>query len=211
MRKWFVVALLSLSMVGCATTKQNWANREVKVNKNSPVVYIYPMSNTYQEASVAVLPFQIPSQMSLEQGEGIAMLFKDVLLGRQAFPRVLSLDESYGSMGQAIDIGKRAGVDLVLVGKVNYAMEGGQFGGSRVEVATRLVNVHTGNTVWYIEQAMDKPMVYPKSGTLSRFVAAFNPPGIGSSAQGGPVVPNMLAQVAFDMADVMAGARYVSR
>jgi hypothetical protein len=210
MRKWFVVALLSLSLVGCGTTQQNWANRSVKVKKNSPVVYIYPLSNTYQEASVGVLPFQVPSQMSIEQGEGVAMLFKDVLLGRQAFSRVLCIDEPYGAMGQAIDIGKRSGVDLVLVGKVNYAMEGGQFGGSRVEVASRLVNVQTGNTVWYIEQAMDQPMAYPKSGTLSRFVASFNPPAIGSS-QGGPVVPNMLAQVAFDMADVIAGARYVSR
>ncbi|HIJ77753.1 MAG: hypothetical protein OEY01_00410 [Desulfobulbaceae bacterium] len=210
MAKLFIVVLLSLSVVGCAATQPNWANRSAKVNKNSPVVYIYPLNNGYQEASVAVLPFQVPAQMSLEQGRGVATLFKDVLLGRQAFSRVLCLDESYGSMERAIAIGKRAGVDLVLVGKVNYAMEGGQFGGSRVEVASRLVNVNTGNTVWYIEQALDQPMNYPKSSTLSRFVAAFNPPAIGSPA-GGPVVPNMLAQVAFDMVDVMAGARFVSR
>ena len=210
MGKLLVIALLGLSLVGCVTTQNNWANGPARVKKNSPVVYIYPLDNIYQEASVGVLPFQVPAQMSLDQGKGVAMLFKDVLLGRQAFPKVMCFDEPYGAMDRAIAFGKRAGVDLVLLGKVNYAMEGGQFGGSRVEVASRLVNVHTGNTVWYIEQAMDQPMNYPESGTLSRFVAAFNPPAIGSR-QGGPVVPNMLAQIAFDMGDVMAGARYVSR
>lgn len=210
MRKGIVVVLLGLVLTGCAPSQKNWASHPVDVRKNSPVVFIYPETNTYQEATVGVLPFQVPANMSREQGEGVAMLFKDVLLGKQAFPRVLRLAEPYRDMEEALAFGRKAKVDLVLAGKVNHVLEGTQFGGGRVEVSTRLLNVHTGNTVWYIEQSMDQPVAYPKNSTLSRFVAAFNPPEIKPS-QGGPVVPNMLAQVAVDMVEVMAGARSVSR
>ena len=210
MRKGIVVMLLGLLLAGCASNQKNWANQPVAVKKNSPVVFIHPEVNTYQEATVGVLPFQVPTNMTREQGEGVAMLFKDVLLGKQAFPRVLRLEEPYHDIQEALALGRKAKVDMVLAGKVNFALEGSQFGGGRVEVSTRLLNVHTGNTVWYIEQSMDQAMAYPKSSTLSRFFAAFNPPEIKPS-QAGPVVPNMLAQVAFDMAEVMAGAGSVSR
>lgn len=210
MRRQIVAVLVGFFLFGCAPGQGNWANQPVEVKKNSPVVFIHPEVNTYQEATVGVLPFQMPPNMTPEQGEGVAMLFKDVLLGKQAFPRVLRLEKSYLDIPEALAIGRKAKVDLVLAGKVDYALEGSQFGGGRVEVSTRLLNVHTGNTVWYIEQSMDQPMAYPKSDTLSLFVAAFNPPEIKPS-QAGPVVPNMLARIAFDMADVMAGARSVSR
>ena len=210
MRKGITLVLLGLFLSGCAAGPKNWANQPVEVKKNSPVVFIYPDANTYQEATVGVLPFQVPTNMTQAQGEGVGMLFKDVLLGKQAFPKVLRLEESYRDIPEALAIGRKAKVDLVLAGKVNYALEGSQFGGGRVEVSTRLLNVHTGNTVWYIEQSMDQAMAYPKNSTLDNFIAAFNPPEIKRS-QAGPVVPNMLAQVAFDMTEVMAGARSVSR
>ncbi|MFA7383198.1 MAG: hypothetical protein WC001_07085 [Desulfurivibrionaceae bacterium] len=210
MQKGIAIVLMGLLLSGCAPGQKNWASRPVEIRKNSPVVFIYPEVNTYQEATVGVLPFQVPGNMTQGQGEGVAMLFKDVFLGKQAFPKVLRLEVPYRDIEEALAIGRKAKVDLVLAGKVNYVLEGTQFGGGRVEVATRLLNVQTGNTVWYIEQSMDQPVAYPQSSTLSRFVAAFNPPEIKPS-QGGPVVPNMLAQVAFDMVEVMAGAKSVSR
>ena len=87
MRKGIAVVLLGVFLAGCASGQRNWANQPVQVKKNSPVVFIYPDANTYQEASVGVLPFQMPGNMTREQGEGVAMLFKDVLLGKQAFPK----------------------------------------------------------------------------------------------------------------------------
>ena len=210
MRKTMVIVLLTLLLSGCASSQRNWANQPVEVKKNSPVVFIYPEVNAYQEATVGVLPFQMPGNMTREQGQGVAMLFKDVLLGKQAFPKVLHLAEPYHDIQEALALGRKAKVDLVLAGKINYALESSQFGGGRVEVSTRLLNVHTGNTVWYIEQSMDQAMAYPPSSTFSRFVASFNHPEIKPS-QAGPAVPNMLAQVAFDMAEVMAGATSVSR
>jgi len=210
MQKGIVIVLTAFLLAGCAPAQKNWASQPVEVRKNSPVVFIYPEVNTYQEATVGVLPFQVPGNMTREQGEGVAMLFKDVLLGKQAFPKVLFLEAPYRDIEEALAIGRKAKVDLVLAGKINYVLEGTQFGGGRVEVATRLLNVHTGNTVWYIEQSMDQPVAYPKSSTFSRFVAAFNPPEIKPS-QGGSLVANMLAQVAFDLTEVMAGARSVGK
>ncbi|MGV1099927.1 hypothetical protein ACUUL3_11035 [Thiovibrio sp. JS02] len=210
MHKLIIAVFLFFAFCACAPKQNNWASSPVPVKKNSPVVYIYPEVNTYQEMTVGVLPFQMPANMRPEQGIGVAMLFKDVLLGKQAFPRVLRLEGSYDDLPAALAAGSKAKVDLVLAGRVNYALEGSQFGGGRVEVATRLLNVHTGNTVWYIEQSMDQPMDYPDSSTWSRFVASFNPPETRDS-QVGPVVPNMLAQIAFDMGEVIAGARTVAR
>jgi hypothetical protein len=210
MRKGIVVGLLGLFLLGCAPAQKNWARQPVEVRKNSPVVVIHPETNTYQEATVGILPFQMPANMTREQGEGVAMLFQDVLLAKQAFPRVLRLDGPYLDIREALALGRKAKVDLVLAGQVSHALEGTQFGGGRVEVATRLLNVHTGNTVWYIEQSMDQPVAHPKSSTFSRFVASFNPPEIKPS-QGAPVVVNMLTQIAWDMAEVLAGAQSVSR
>ncbi|HSR36748.1 MAG TPA: hypothetical protein VLL73_06160, partial [Desulfurivibrionaceae bacterium] len=82
--------------------------------------------------------------------------------------------------------------------------------GGRVSVSMRLLNVHSGNTVWYIEQAIDQPMDYPESGMLSRLVDSFGIPEVRPST-GAPPVPNMLAKIAVDMAEVMAGAQKVSR
>ncbi|MBU4033906.1 MAG: hypothetical protein KKG34_03815, partial [Proteobacteria bacterium] len=122
MRKGIVVVLLVLLLSGCGSSQKNWASQPVEVRKNSPVVFIYPETNIYQEATVGVLPFQVPANMSREQGEGVAMLFKDVLLGKQAFPRVLRLAEHYRDMEEALVFGRRAKVDLVLAGKVNYVL-----------------------------------------------------------------------------------------
>ena len=209
MRKISILFLL-LVLCACAQKQGNWASSPVEVKKNSPVVYIHPEVNTFQNATLGVLPFQVPGNLRREQGVGVAMLFKDVLLGKQAFSRVLRLEEPYLDIDGALAAGRKAKVDLVLAGRVNYALEGSQFGGGRVEVATRLLNVQTGNTVWYIEQSMDQPMDYPESSTWSRFLASFNPPETRPS-QAGPVIPNMLAQIAFDMGEVIAGARTVAR
>lgn len=205
-----LLVTLGLALTGCASPYGHQSSLMVEAKKNAPVVYIYPEENNYQEARVGVLAFQVPANMKREQGEGVGLLFKDVLLGKQTFPKVVFLEESYLDIPDALARGKKAKVDLVLAGRVTHALEGSQFGGGRVEVAIRLLNVHTGNTVWYIEQSMDQPMNYPKDGTLTRFIAAFNPPEIKAS-QGGPALANMLARIAFDMSEIIAGAGSVSK
>lgn len=178
--------------------------------KGSPVVYIHPFAENYQEATVGALPFLVPFNFSERGSFGVSALFKDVMLGKRLFKTVRQITVPYGSYEEAIEAGKQAGVDLVLAGRINYAIEGTELGGARVEVSVRFLDVHTGNTVWYIEQTMDQPMDYPKVDMLTRFIESFNPPPIRPSA-GAPAVPNMLAKIAVDMTNVMAGAQTVSR
>jgi hypothetical protein len=148
--------------------------------------------------------------MDKRRAEQVAGLFKDVFLGKRVFPAVKQLSGFYGDSQQAIEAGRKAGTDLVLAGSVNYAMEGTELGGARVEVAIRLLNVETGNTVWYIGQNMDQPMDYPDNSFLNRALSSMSPPPI-RRANGGSALANMLSQIAVDMADVISGSRYVRR
>lgn len=208
MRHGIILALL-VFCTSC-TLKSGGSSQPVAIEKNAPVVYIQPMANTYQQSSVGVLPFTVPANLDRDQGRRVAELFKDVLLNRRSFPRVLLLDKEIDGIEAAIARGREAGVDLVLVGRITHALDGSEFGGARLEAAVRLLNVQTGNTVWYIEHSHDQPMDFPKSGTLWSFLAAFNPPPIRPS-HGAPAMPNMLAKAAVDTADIMAGNSRVQR
>lgn len=201
---WVALAMLA---AGCSLRDQR-STLYVEPRTGSPVVYIHPLQNTFDEASVGVLPFSVPENVPPAQGVQVAALFKDVLLGKRAFPVVRQLGQGYGDLDEALARGKAAKVDLVLAGRVNYALAATELGGGRVSVSVRLLNVHSGNTVWYIEQAIDQPMDYPDMGMWGRLVDSFGVPVVRPST-GAPPVPNMLAKIAVDMAEVMAGARMV--
>lgn len=200
-----VAVLFGLFATGCAKS----VRKPVQVQKGAPVVYIHPLSNTYGEATVGVLPFHIPAGMDAAHSDGVAALFKDVLLGRGTFPVVRQLRSAYGDYENAVEIGRKSGCDLVLAGSVDYLLSGGDLGGARVGVSVRLLNVKSGNTVWYVTQNMDQPMDYPDTGMVNRLVSAVSMPAYRAS-NGAPTVTNMLARIAVDMADVFAGAKYVS-
>lgn len=207
MRTLIILSCLLLS--GCLQSGNNRASETMAIRKGAPAVYIHPMSDSYRQGKVGVLPLQVPANIKTEQGKAVAALFRDVLLGRRAFQTVQLLEQPYGTLEEAVEIGRRAEVDLVLAGKINYAIEGTELGGARVEVAIRLINVTSGNTVWFISQGLDQEMDYPDVSLSNRLLSSFSPPKIRRSA-GAPVATNMLVRIAEDMTSVMAGARYVA-
>lgn len=205
------VVLVLLMIGGCATVSERRSTSEVAVNSGVPVVFIHPLeAESYHHASVGVLPFLVPAGVDPAMGGRIAALYQDVLLGKAAFPVVKVLPTAYGDFDEALAAGRLAKTDMVLVGKVNYALEGTELGGARLDITVRLLNVSTGKTVWHINQAMDQPMDYPKSDMRHRLSRAFGAPKI-RRPDGAPVLINMLNRAAVDMADVMVGARYVRR
>jgi hypothetical protein len=211
MARAIVWLLVGMALNGCATVTERQSTAAVQVNKGVPVVYIHPLdAETYAHASVGVLPFLLPAAMAPEMGQRVAALYQDVLLGKAAFPTVKVLPTPYGDFGQAMAAGRLAGTELVLAGKINYALEGRELGGTRLDVTVRLLNVQTGKTVWHISQAMDQPYDYPKTDMLHSLGAALSGAPTRRPA-GAPVLTNMLAQAAVDMTDVMVGARYVRR
>ena len=201
-----MVLVLGVVVSGCAKNLR----QPVPPRKGAPVVYIHPLTDTYRQARVGVLPFRVPVGMSEAQALGVAGLFKDVLLGKRTFPVVRQLSTPYGDCEQAVEIGRANDCDLVMAASLDYAMSGGDLGGARVGVSVRLLDVKTGNTVWYVTQGIDQPMDYPDTGMTNRFIEALSVPAYrGSNAA--PTVANMLARIAVDMADVFAGARSVAR
>lgn len=211
MNKTMVAVWLLMALCGCATVMERQSSAEAEVKKGSPVVSVYPLNaEAYSHASLAVLPFRLPEGMDPKLAVRIALLYQDVLLGKAAFPLVKVVERPYGDFAEALQAGRQADVDLVLAGKVNYAREGTELGGARLDLSVRLLNVGTGATVWSISQAMDQPYDYPRSGMGERLLAVLNPPEIKRSV-GAPALTNMLMQSAVDIADVVAGARYVRR
>ncbi|MFC1523549.1 hypothetical protein ACFL6N_02035 [Thermodesulfobacteriota bacterium] len=203
----FFVALL---LSGCMSFEKSGTISGLSVQKGAPVVYIHPLENVYSHATVGVLPFQVPANMSGEQGLGVGALFKDVLLARRVFETVRELDAPYNNLDSALAVGRKAGVDLVLAGKINYALEGTELGGGRVDVSVRFLNTTTGNTVWYVQQTMDQPVDYPDVGFVNRLLGSFSRPPVREPREA-PSVTNLLARIAVDMADVLEGARAVKR
>lgn len=203
----WVVWMLS----GCVTVTERRSSAEVKVDKGVPVVLIHPLeAETYRHASVGILPFLLPEAMDPTMGKRIAALYQDVLLGKAAFPTVKVLATPYGDFDEALAVGRAARMELVLAGKVNYARDGTELGGARLDVTVRLLNVNTGKTVWHITQALDQPLAYPQNDLRHRLSRAVGAPTIKRPA-GAPVLTNMLVQSAVDVAEVMIGSRYVRR
>lgn len=211
MRKILLIFLAAFFLAGCSTITEQQSATQVAVKKGLPVVYIHPIDNqAYSRASVGIMPFSLPANMDARWGVSVASIFQDIFLGKQTFNRVKLLSGQYGDTDEALTAGRKGTVDLVMAGRINYALEGTEFGGSRLDLSVRLINVKTGKTVWHIGQAMDQPMAYPKTDLLHSIFNSISPPPTKRS-KGAPVVANMLAQCAVDMADVMGGARYVRR
>ncbi|MFW8600577.1 hypothetical protein ACOHYD_03755 [Desulfobacterota bacterium M19] len=214
MRKFILFILFMSSAVltaSCSTISQRQSSAQVAVKKGAPVVYIHPLEpQAYAMSSVGILPFDLATGINPRLGTAAAGIFQDILLGREAFHRVKLLPEHYGNNDEALRAGKREKVDLVMAGRINYALEGTELGGSRLDISVRLLNTRTGKTIWHIEQAMEQPMDYPRTDILHSLINALQPPVIRRS-KGAPVVVNMLARSADDIAEVMTGARYVRR
>jgi hypothetical protein len=180
------------------------------LEKGAPVVYVHPLTDSYRQATVGVLPFQVPPGVNGEEGVRVAALFKDVLLGKRTFPVVRQLTAAYGDLDEALAFGRAAGVDLVLAGRVGQLLAGTEAGGARASVAVRLLDTNSGHTVWYVEQAMAQEMALPDLGLGGRLRSAMSTPPIRQFAAA-PAATNMLARMAEDLADVLQGARSVSR
>ena len=206
----FIPIISMVFLIISCTSVKTGRTPEGSIRKGAPVVYIHPVANIYQGATVGILPFIMPNNFPQTKGEGVAEIFKDILLGKRAFTRIIRLKEDYHTATEAIEIGRRNKVDLVLAGQVNYALTGTDVGGSMVDISVRLLNVDSENTVWYVEQTMEDPLRCPKTDFFSRIKGSVSPPPI-LQPDSSQLVPNMVAKIAMDMADVFAGAQEVAQ
>jgi len=209
MKKRAALLLMALLLASCAGQKEKQSRSGVEIFGTKPIVYIEPYSDSYRHYRVGVPSFTLPSNVDPAYGVATAALFKDVLLARRVFGTVKQIERPYRNIADALALAREAGVELVMAGEVRYAIAGTELGGARVAVAVRLISVRSGNTVWYIEQAMDQPMDYPDTSMSAALRRAFAFPETRSS-MGAPAVPSMLARIAGDMADILSGRRQLS-
>ena len=210
MPRFFPMLVLIVLLSGCSVAMQK-NEQQTAVEKNAPVVYVYPLSEfDLTSKTVAVLAFQTPDNVDPQVGAGVAGLFRDVFLGKRAFKGVMLLEQNFFSQQQAAEIGRKAGVDLVVAGRVNYQLAGYELGGDRLDVSMRLLDARSGETLWFIGQSMNKPMTYPERGFWTRLRTAVNQPQTRSQSKE-PEVSNMLVRIAEDMSEVLAGATTVSK
>jgi len=141
MRRFYLFILFILLAgltASCSTISQRQSSAQVAVQKGAPVVYIHPLEpQTYTILSVGILPFDLASGINPRLGEAAASIFQDILLGRQTFHRVKLLPEHYGNTDEALRAGRRGKVDLIMAGRINYALEGTELGGSRLDISVR--------------------------------------------------------------------------
>ncbi len=201
--------LLCFLLLLCGCAGQQVASPAVE--KSAPVVYIYPLQPLARPASVAVLPFQMPPAGNPAWGEAVALLFKDVMLGKRAFRTVRFVQQPWSSLADAAAAGRRAGVDYVLAGRVTRLVEGYELGGGMAEVAVRLLATGRGDTVWYVGQSMTQPPAYPRSDFAAELRSAFSFSYPSRLPVDKSVTTNMLLRMAEDLTDVMAGVRSVGR
>lgn len=198
--------VLCLLVAGCAPHSSRVGGPPLETG--APVVYIHPLVDTYQRATVGVLPFQVPPGVNPEEGVRVAALFKDMLLGKRVFPMVRQLTSEYGDLDDALALGRAAGVDLVLAGRVGTLLGSTEVGGARASMSVRLLDTHSGHTVWYVEQAMSQEMDMPDLSLRARLGSCLSRKPLRPIASI-PAATNMLARMAVDLADVLQGARTV--
>ena len=201
--------VLLVVLVGILSACAGRQADQVATRTGSPLVHIHPLGGEYRHASILILPFQVPRGVAPYYGQQMAALYQEVLLGKEAFARILASDHAWGTRGEAVAQGQKAGVDLVLAGRINYLLSGTQLGGARADVSLRVVNVKSGNTIWYISQMMDQQVDHPEWRLPGRLMTIFTVPKVRSSS-GPATLPNMLAHIAMNMGEVMAGQHIVT-
>ncbi len=204
MQKKILIIMLCLLLPACASKQAD----QVVARTGAPVVHIHPQGGDYQQRSVLILPFRVPAEIEPVYGRRVAALYQEVFLGKETFRRVLVSDRVYGSYEEAMEQGRAAGVDLVVAGRINYLLSGTQLGGARADVSLRVVNVRSGNTVWYMSQMMDQQLDHPEWRLPGRLMSIFTVPKVRSSSGPSPL-PNMLAHIAMSMGEVIDGQAQV--
>jgi len=202
----FILGIILVILSGCGTVIKEKKADMAPVQSGEPVVYIHPFSSDLSQAQVVVLPFLVPEGIAQEEGLGVAAVFRDVFLAKETFHTTRLVDRYYGTLDEGLAIARKRGVDLLLAGQVHYMLAGTEFGGSRLDVSIRIIDTHSGDTVWYITQAMDQLMDYPDISAIGLLVDILTPSRVRSSS-GPPALANMFVKVAADMADVVSGEK----
>ncbi|MFP3983791.1 MAG: hypothetical protein ACLFV2_08905 [Desulfurivibrionaceae bacterium] len=199
--------LLTAVLIGCSPSLPGKPGQDPSITSYNPRVYIHPASADLSQASVAVLPFQIPADMESVRGREIAALFQQTMLEKQVFHKVKLTPDRYGTVEEAMEIARGEQVDLVLAGEVNQIISGSSLGGGRLNLSLRIIDLDSSDTVWYIEQTVDQDIAYPENSMIDRLKRIFSTSRMPEKKVV-PTVPVMLTRISQDICRIIKAGHY---
>lgn len=108
-----------------------------------------------------LLPVRTPPHLP-ELSQTFTRIFHRALLEKCPFQEVTVIPDPHGSLADAVRLGQRHKVDLVVLGEIPYFLDGGGLGKSGLQVDLKVVEVKTGRLLWELTDsvtATQRPMV----------------------------------------------------
>jgi hypothetical protein len=100
-----------------------------------------------------LLPVRTPPPLP-EVSQALTQIFYRALLEQRPFLEVVLIPEPYGSLAEAVHVGRRNKVDVVVLGEAPYFLDGGGMGKSGLQVDLQVVEVKTGRLLWALTDAV---------------------------------------------------------
>jgi len=159
------LATLAGGWLGCGTAPSLWQTRHFPAPSFNPAplaaptvdqrrtVLVSPPTDAYRSQRLGVLLFRHPPHLP-EVSHSLTQVFYQKLLARRPFREVVFLPRAYGSLAEALALGRQAQVDLLLLGEAPYFLDGGTVGTAALQVDLKVVEVASGHLLWYLSDAV---------------------------------------------------------
>lgn len=116
-------------------------------------VLVSPPTDAYRTQRVGVLLFRHPLHLP-EVSHPLTQVFYQRLLATRPFGEVVFIPRAYGSLAEALEQGRQARVDLLLLGEAPYFLDGGTVGTTALQVDLKVVEVRSGRLIGYLSDAL---------------------------------------------------------
>jgi len=124
--------------------------------RNNPEVYVEPLRSPPGPVSALIVPFQVTQDIAYPQelGEQLTRVVWQTWTRDRVFPKLIyEANLRTASTPQAVALGRKMGVDVVIVGKFTYVMSGGTRGDSGVSFTFDVIDVRNGERLWSMGHA----------------------------------------------------------
>ena len=156
-----LMLLAALALAGCAhvqplVTQQSTVYRDAPVEKSKLAMNVRPKSRLYDSPQVLMYPFWIAQKTDnhLLIGREMARIFHQTWTGEEVF-ETLAFDPElvYRGPEQAVNVARRAGADLVVVGIIPYLYAGGSVDSTAITLQIRIYETKGGNLLVSMDQS----------------------------------------------------------
>jgi len=151
-----VLGLCACANVEPSITQQSKLYIDAAVQKSKLAVNVRPKSQLDDQPKVLMFPFWIAQKVEKHMliGREFGRIFHQAWTGEEVF-ETLAYDPElvYRGPEQAINVARRSGADLVVVGIVPYFITGGTVDSTAITLQIRIYETQTGNLLVSMDQS----------------------------------------------------------